>query len=334
MFLPVGKLPNERLDRLLRLCRPDSRVLIGAGIGRDAAALAFGDHVVVAKSDPITFATDRIGWYAVNINANDVACLGAACRFFLATLLLPEEGTTDELVEEIFQDIAASCEQLDVTLVGGHTEVTYGLARPIVVGLMLGEAEPDRLVDNERAAPGDDILLTKGIAIEGTAIIALEKTQELAGAVDPDVAAGARRFLETPGLSVVPDAAALCEAVRPHALHDPTEGGLATGLHELAQAADLGLVVNADTIPILSETATLCRHFDLDPLGLIASGALLAVTAPEDTEAALAAFASAGIEATRIGRMTEPDGDVKIERAGEQVPLPRFDSDEIARLFA
>lgn len=333
MPLPVGKLPAASLSRLLGLCREDPRVLVRPGIGRDAAALAFGSHVVVAKSDPITFATDRIGWYAVNINANDVACLGATPRFFLATLLLPEGTATEELAEAIFRDIAASCEALDITLCGGHTEVTYGLDRPLVAGHMLGEVAPDRLVVNTRSRPGDDVLLTKGLAIEGTALIAREKAGALRGALDPALLARARGYLDTPGLSVLPDARALCRATRPHALHDPTEGGLATGLHELADAAGLGLEVEADALTIFPETHALCRHCGLDPLGLLASGALLAVTAPADTPAALEALAADGIPARRIGRMADRADGVTLRRAGQRQPLPRFDSDEVAKLF-
>ncbi|MBM4039027.1 MAG: hydrogenase expression protein [Planctomycetes bacterium] len=334
MPLPVGKLPAAALARLLGLCREDARVLVRPGIGRDAAAVAFGNQVVVAKADPITFATDRIGWYAVNINANDVACLGATPRFFLATLLLPEGKATEELAEGIFRDIAASCEALDVTLCGGHTEVTYGLDRPIVVGHMLGEVARDRLVTNDRSRVGDDVLLTKGIAIEGTALIAREKADELRDALDAAVLERGRGYLDSPGLSVLPDARAICGAVLPHALHDPTEGGLATGLHELAEAAGLGIEVEAEAITVFPETQALCRHYRLNPFGLIASGALLAVTAPADTPKALDALAAAGIAARRIGRMTPPERGVTIRRGGQAEPLPRFDSDEVARLFA
>jgi len=334
MPYPVGKLPAASLERLLCLCREDPRVLVRPGIGRDAAALAFGDQVVVAKSDPITFATDRIGWYAVNINANDITCLGATPRFFLATLLLPEGKATDELVDAIFRDIAASCEALDVTLCGGHTEVTYGLARPIVVGHMIGEVAPDRLVANERSRVGDDVLLTKGIAIEGTALIAREKAAELRGAVDAAVLERARGYLDRPGLSVLPDAQAICRTTLPHALHDPTEGGLATGLHELADAAGLGIEADADAVTLFPETQALCRHYGLDPLGLIASGALLAVVAPSDTPAVLDALAAEGIAARRIGRMTGREAGVTLRRGAQSGPLPRYDRDEVARLFA
>ncbi len=334
MLLPVGKLPAAALGRLLGLCREDPRVLVRPGIGRDATALTFGTQVVVAKTDPITFATDRIGWYAVNINANDVACLGATPRFFLASLLLPEGRATEELAERIFRDIAASCEALDVTLCGGHTEVTYGLGRPIVVGHMLGEAARERLVANDRSRPGDDVLLTKGIAIEGTALIAREKAGELRGALDATLLDRARGYLDSPGLSVVPDARAICRAALPHALHDPTEGGLATGLHELADAAGLGVEAEAEAITVFPETEALCRHYRLDPLGLIASGALLAVTAPTDTPRVLESLCAAGIGARRIGRMVPRERGVTIRRGGKAEPLPRFDSDEVARLFA
>ncbi len=333
MALPVGKLPSDLLAALLRHCRDDPRVLVRAGIGQDAAALAFGDQVVVAKADPITFATDRIGWYAVHVNANDVACVGARPRFFLAALLLPEGAADRAMAEAIFGDVARSCEALDVTLCGGHTEVTHGLDRPIVVGQMLGEVARERLVSNDRSEVGDEIILTKGIAIEGTAIIAREKGGELEDALDASLLERARCFLDDPGISVVPDARAVCAAVHPHALHDPTEGGLATGLHELADAAALGVAVDGQAIDVLPETEALCARCGLDPLGLIASGALLAVTAPADTAAALDALAAAGIAARRIGRMVSRDEGVTLLRAGARQPLPRFDSDEIARLF-
>jgi len=334
MALPVGKLPADLLARMLGHCRDDPRVLVRPGIGRDAAALAFGGAVVVVKSDPITFATDQIGWYAVNINANDVACLGAVPRFFLATLLLPEGRADEEMVEAIFADIAASCQQLDVTLCGGHTEVTCGLERPIVVGHMVGEVEPERLVRNERARPGDDLLLTKSIAIEGTALLAREKADELQAHLPSDALERARGFLREPGLSVVPEATALCRAILPHALHDPTEGGLATGLHELADAAGCGLVVELESVPVFPETRMICDHYGLDPLGVIASGSLLIATAPEDTAAALDALEAAGVSARRIGRLVDKREGVTLLTKHGREPLPRYDSDEVARLFA
>ena len=103
----------------------------------------------MAKTDPITFASAQIGWYAVNVNANDIACTGATPRWFLATLLLPENLTTAALVEDIFAQIDAACAQMNITVAGGHTEITAGLGRPIVVGHMLGEVTPERLVTTD-----------------------------------------------------------------------------------------------------------------------------------------------------------------------------------------
>ena len=162
---------------LSRHTQADSRLVVKPGIGRDAAVISFGDRYLIAKTDPITFATAEIGWYAVQVNANDIAAMGGTPRWFLAALLLPEGKTNPQMVETIFEQISRACRDLGITLCGGHTEITLGLDRPIVVGQMLGEAEPGQLASPERILPGDEILLTKGIAIEGTALIAREKKE-------------------------------------------------------------------------------------------------------------------------------------------------------------
>ncbi len=330
---PLGKLPAEHLARLFdRYPLDDERVILGPGVGHDAAAITFGDRYVVAKTDPITFATAEIGWYVVHVNANDVACTGATPRWFLATLLLPQASTDEVLVYNIFDQIANTCHQLDISLVGGHTEITHGLDRPIVAGFMLGEAEADRFVRPDGSRPGDVVLLTKGIAVEGTAIIALEKGEALPG-LERDLLERSQRFLYEPGISVVRDAAVATAAGEVHAMHDPTEGGLATGLWELAEAADVSITLDENTLPIYPETRALCERLDLDPLGLIASGALLLTVAPDDAEAVKVALKAAGIAVTRIGRVTGNGKSVELRREAGRRPMPRFERDEIARLF-
>ncbi|MBC7249864.1 MAG: hydrogenase expression protein [Anaerolineae bacterium] len=334
-MLPLGKLPAEDLaDLLHRYARVDERVVVGPGIGVDATVIAFCDRLLVAKTDPITFATDEIGWYAVNVNANDVACLGATPRWFLATLLLPEGCTDRALAERIFAQMAAACRELGVSLCGGHTEITYGLERPIVVGQMLGEAARDALVVPGGAQAGDVVILTKGIAVEATAIIARERGAELAGCFAEEFLARCRDFLHRPGISVVRDAHIATACTRVHAMHDPTEGGLATGLWELAQAARVGLIVDQEQIPVLPETAALCAEFGLDPLGVIASGALLVVVAAEDGERVVNGLQEAGVAARIIGRVIEPGEGVLLRLPGGQTQaFPRFPRDEITRLF-
>jgi hydrogenase expression/formation protein HypE len=330
---PLGKLPAEHLAQLLARYAPsDQRVVLGPGVGHDAAVISFGDRLLVAKTDPITFASDEIGWYAVHVNANDVACAGATARWFMATLLLPEGQIDAHRVDILFDQIAAACRELGIELVGGHTEITYGLDRPIVVGCMLGEVAPERLVRPDGARPGDALVITKGIAVEGTAIVAREKGDKLAG-LDSSLVQRCQGFLYSPGISVVRDAAVATAAGEVHAMHDPTEGGFATGVWELAEAAQVGMEVDERAIPILPETQILCARLGLDPLGLIASGALLLATAPGDAPAIIAALEEAGIAAVRIGHVVEQERGITLHSAAGERPLPRFARDEIARLF-
>lgn len=331
---PLGKLPAAHLARLLTTYAPtDPRLIAGGAVGQDVAVIDFGDRYLVAKTDPITFATSKIGWYAVNINANDVACAGATPRWFLATLLLPQNQTTPALVDEIFEQIHTACRALNITVAGGHTEITYGLDRPIVVGQMLGEVAPERLILTAGAQPGDDLILTKGIAIEATTIIAAEKQADLRAHFDEATLARCAAFLEKPGISVVKDAAIAAAAGHVHAMHDPTEGGVATGLHELAEAAGLGLEIFAPRLPFLPETRALCHHFGLDPLGVIASGALLIAAPPLASADIVAALQAAGINSAVIGRTHPPEFGRWLAGDGDRRPLPTFARDEITRLF-
>jgi len=332
--IPIGKLPPDHLARLLaEHARPDPRLVVGAQVGEDAAVIDMGDRYLIAKTDPITFATDEIGWYAVNVNANDVACAGGAPRWFLATVLLPEGKTDTALVDTIFAQMAEACAWLDVTLVGGHTEITHGLDRPVIVGQMLGEVAPDRFVATAGMRPGDDIILTKGVAVEATAIIALEKADELGGTFGAEYLRKCQGFLHDPGISVVRDAQIAQAAGTVHAMHDPTEGGLATGLWEMVEAAGVGLQIDEAAIPILPETTALCDQFGLDPLGIIASGALLIACPPTDTATILAALRDEGIQARRLGRAVEEGQGCTLLGPDTSRPLPTFARDEIASLF-
>jgi hydrogenase expression/formation protein HypE len=343
--LPVGKLSGDTLQRLFAKYvrgggpadgrEPSRRVVVGPRVGEDAAVLDMGDRYLVATTDPITFATDAAGWYALHVNANDVAVRGARPAWFLSTLLLPEGATDAARVEDLFAEIAEACDSLGVALVGGHTEVTAGLSRPIVVGAMLGEVAKDRLVTTGGARPGDALLLTKGVPLEGAALIARERADEAARRGVPDeVIASARALLRRPGISVVPEARVATETARVHAMHDPTEGGLATACWELAEAAESGVRIERERVPLLPEGARLCEAFGLDPLGTIASGSLLLAVEAADAERVAAACRSAGIACAAIGVVTERrDGMVLVE-AGRARPMPLFPQDEISKLFA
>lgn len=333
--LPVGKLRAEMLQAFLdKAPVHDPRVLVGPRVGEDAAVIALGDRCLVATTDPITFATDEAAWYAVQVNVNDLAVRGARPRWFLVTLLLPEGATTAALVEQLFGELGEACAEAEVALVGGHTEVTHGLDRPVIVGTMLGEVDRDKLVTTGGAQVGDAVVMTKGVPLEGACLLAREREAELvAGGVRPAVIRRAKGFLRAPGISVRPEAEIACELAPVHAMHDATEGGIATALHELAQASGVGLRLDRDRIVVLPEGAEICRALGLDPLGTLASGALLMTLAPADAAVVIHALAREGIDSHFIGQVVPAERGLTLVEGARTEPLPLFPQDEIARIF-
>lgn len=333
MTLPTGKLPVDLLRSILAdIPRTDPRVRVGPDVGEDAAVIDVGGRSLVLSTDPVTFATDRIGSYAVHVNANDVAVMGARPAWFFAVVLLPEATATRTLAKTIMSDIRSACERLGVALCGGHTEITAGLPRPIVVGQMVGEVEPAALKRKTSVAVGDRVLLTRGIAIEGTALLARERRATLGHTVRPALLDRAARFLVDPGISVVSaalTAAATGDAV--HAMHDPTEGGLAGGLYELVARAALGVRIVRDRIHVFPETEAMCAALDLDPLKLIASGALLIAVSPDGAGKAIEALKAKKISVADIGEVTPANEGLTLVDGKQTVTIEPPARDEIAR---
>ncbi len=331
--LPVGKLPCALLGEFLSRVRQDDSVVLGPAIGEDVAVVRMGKKLLVAKTDPVTLATDHIGWYAVNVNANDIATLGVRPRWFLASVLLPEKSTEKD-ARNILDQILQACESLDITLVGGHTEITYGLTRPIVFGCMLAEEDDRPIITTSGARVGDDIVLTKGIAIEGTALLAREVGPLLVERkLSQALVKRAADFLFTPGISVLKEALITRASADVHSMHDPTEGGLATGLMEVSIAAKVGLLIEPDKIPILPETKAVCDALGLDPMGLLASGSLIITLPPSDTPKLLSALKEAGVDAAVIGKVVTAKEGVKVRTAMGVSELPQFPRDELARFL-
>ena len=333
--METGKLPPDLLQELLSdLGNADPRVLVGPQVGEDCAVIDMSDRTLITKSDPITFATAKIGWYAVQVNANDVACTGGTPRWFMPTVLLPASSTPDD-VRGIFTDIADACRQIGVSVIGGHTEVTGGVSRPIVAGTMLGELmDRSRLVSTGGAQDGDSVIVTTGVAVEGTAILAREHLEELRSlGLAEQTLERAAGYLDDPGISILPAATALFDNVAVHSMHDVTEGGLITAIREIASASNLGVVVEAESVPSLPECAAICEALAVDPLGLLGSGALIATMPAAAVPAALRALDRAGVSGWEIGQMLErSDGLWLIDRTGERM-LPEFRRDELARFL-
>ena len=331
----AGKLPPELLTRLLRDLPGDDRLLVRPGVGRDAAAVEAGDRVLILTADPVSFTAERAGWYAVHLSANDVACLGGEPRWFLATVLAPP-GTDEAALHALVADVGRACAEVGAVPVGGHTEISEAVTQVVVAGAMVGEAPPDRLLRGDRVREGDALLQLGPIAIEGTALLAREAAAALAAAGLPlqsvDAAAA---LLFDPGISILPMARALWELPGLHALHDPTEGGIATGAWELGAAAGLGVIMEKAALLVHPLTRELSAALRVDPIGLLASGSLLASIEEARADHALAALHRAGFQAQRIGRLGPPGGPgILVQEDGTPTPLPRFDRDEVARILA
>jgi hydrogenase expression/formation protein HypE len=331
--LPAGKLPSWLLRKVLPGSPRDPDILVGPGIGRDAAAIAVGERVIVAKNDPITFASEGGAAHLVEVNANDVACMGATPRWLLVTALLPYGFTPADVLNQ-FAELRETCRHRSVELIGGHTEIVPGLERPILVGMMLGDASPHELLRPGRAQPGDVLLLTRGLAIEGTALLARERADELRELIGEEILDAAERLIVDPGISVVAEAEIARRSGEVTALHDPTEGGLASAVREMATVSGAGVEINAEAVPILAETRAVAEALGIDPLGMLASGSLLIATRPEGVPRIVHDIEAAGIPISIVGRLTDDPQEASLIFGGNRRPLPEFAVDEVARLLS
>jgi hydrogenase maturation factor len=324
--LALGKLPVELLTRLLAQQPPaPPELVLGAAIGEDACAIGVGDRLVVAAADPITLTSEHAGRLAVLVNANDVAVSGARPRWFLAVVLLPP-GSTEDLVEGIFRSIRHALAEVGAYLVGGHTEVTPAVTRPIVIGQMIGVAE-QRIVKTAGSQDGDAVVQVKPAPIEGAAVLTAEA--ERVGTVDPSILDAARSSLERPGIAVV-EPAIMAAELGATSLHDPTEGGLAAGLHEMASAAGRRIVVDRSSILWFAPGLAVCEALGADPWSTLASGTLLATFPAASVGDALSFLQDAGYEAALVGRVERGSG--VEDECGEAIPSSS--RDEVARLLS
>jgi len=331
--LSLGKLPPAMLQQIVANAPiSDPRIVLGPGVGIDCAVIDMGYSLLVLKTDPITFATDEIGWYCVQICANDIATTGASPRWMLTTLLLPENSTEKE-VFEITDQMNRACKAMNISLIGGHTEVTHGISHPILTGTMIGEVDHASLITQRGAKIGDKVLLTKGIPYEAAAILAREFPHLLESVLTKEELCTAADFLYHPGISITRDSQIARSAGHVTSMHDPTEGGLAAALWELSQASHTALVINKNDILIPELPGRICAHFGLDPLSTIASGALLMTVEAEDADKICVALEEEGISCAIIGQVSEDQEGVWDNSSGKQARLLYPERDEIARFY-
>lgn len=331
MPLSIGKLPPALLQSLLRFRgAPDRRVVLGPAFGEDAAVIDLGSQYLILKSDPVTFTVEEIGWYAVNVNANDVAVMGARPAWFQATIIVPP-GSASAVVRSIVRDIDRSARGLGIAVTGGHTEVSPAVQQPIVAGDMQGVVDRKGLVTSSGARPGDAILLTKMAGIEGTSIIARTFAETARAVLGRRGQSEAARFHHAPGISVVREAV-LAAATGASSMHDPTEGGVAAALFELATASRKRFVIDLDRIPIHPHTERLCAHFGLLPLGLIGSGALLLTIPATRASSLVGALRRRRIPVACIGSVATGRG-VTTHCSGKRVRFVWSPRDELTKLL-
>ncbi|MGA2386141.1 MAG: AIR synthase family protein [Candidatus Bathyarchaeia archaeon] len=329
MKLPPGKIPVDILKEVVfrNLGAERSEVILGPAAGIDGAVLDVGSKDAIVSMDPITGAVERIGWEAINVNANDVATFGVEPAFFFSCIMLPENADS-KIVETISRQMDAAAKELGIAIVGGHCESTPGLANPIVVGCVMGLTEKGKYVTAAGARSGDKLILTKSAGIEGTAILASDREEQLKKVFSPALLDCAKGFYSQ--ISVVKDALTAYRTGGVHAMHDPTEGGVLGGIHEMADAAGLGVRVFEEKISVEPETAKICRFYEIDPLQLIGSGALLIAAEPQGADKIVEALCREHVYADIIGEFNpNPNKRILMRKDGIGDMLPRPVSDHV-----
>ena len=323
-----GKVPPDVLERIVfaHLGKEDKDLLLGPAIGEDASLIRIGDSIIVAATDPITGSVEDIGWLAVHINANDIAAFGIRPRWFLASIILPL-GFGESDLERIMTQIHEAAISLDITVAGGHTEITEGIDRPIIAGFMMGVATENQYVTSSGAKPGDTIIMSKTAAIEGTAILAAEGAPSLTERLSPEIVDEALSLRSQ--ISVVEDGIIAFRTGQITAMHDPTEGGILGGLHEICDASQVGFEINLDSIAIHEATSAICDVLSVNVLELISSGCLLMTCVPEGAESVVEALEARGIQATILGKISSEASVRKGTRKGESIQMHRPKKDAI-----
>jgi hydrogenase maturation factor len=329
MKLPYGKIPIDVLEEVVfkNLGAKRDEVVLGPAAGFDGAVIDVGSKSLVVSTDPITGAIERIGWLAVNINANDIATFGVEPAFFLSCILLPQKANK-QIVETISTQMDRAARKLGMAIVGGHCEVTPGLVNPIVVGTAMGITEKRNYVTAGGAKLGDKLILTKSVGIEGTAILAADREDQLKKILEPAMLSNAKKFYDK--ISVVKEAVTAFKTGAVHAMHDPTEGGLVGGIHEMADASNLGVKIYEEKIQIAPETAKVCDFFQIDPLQLIASGSLLIAAKRNAADRVVGVLERSNIAAAIIGEfVSSPEKRFIVPRRGGLEKLVRPVSDHL-----
>jgi hydrogenase maturation factor len=328
-MFPLGKISPEVLERTVfrHLGSQRNDVILGPSRGEDAAIIQIGKCLIALKCDPISGAIDRIGWLAVNIASNDIATMGVKPNWILSCIMLPA-GSGEEVLDDICRKMDEAAKKLDISIIGGHSEITPGLDHPLVITFSAGVVKGDHYVKSGGAESGDKIILTKGTGIEGTAILASDRSKILEKKIGRIFVSRAKEYFDK--ISVVKEALIAFDFGGVSAMHDPTEGGVAGGLHELCDASGKGFKIYEEKIIVGKETLDICRLFEIDHMNLISSGSLLITTKSAKANGIVKILQLNEIKAAIIGEIVEDEKKrVVIKYDGSEKKLLRPLSDDL-----
>ena len=327
MVMKVGKLSNKLLEqKILSKIQPTrEEILVGAAIGEDCSVIDFGEDICVLSTDPITGAANEIGKLAIHISCNDVASNGVEPIAVLLTIIAPENTSIDDIVQ-VIEDAKEAASSLNVEIIGGHTEISNAVNRILVSTTCIGKGKKELMITSHGAKVGDDVIMTKWVGLEGSAILAHDREKELQLVIGQDLIGQAKGYMDY--ISVVPEGI-IAGQLGVTAMHDVTEGGLLGAVWEIAEASKVAIEIKEELIPITDVTRAICNHYKIDPLGLISSGVMLITTA--HSKELLSALKEKGIQATKIGEVVE--GQSSLVKQGKKTPINPPQSDELFKVI-
>lgn len=326
--MKVGKLSNEMLKSLVidSIKFQREEVVLRSNIGEDCSAIDFGDNVCLLSTDPITGAASEVGSLAIHISCNDIASNGAEPIGILLTILAPE-STTEEELKMIMVQANEEAEKLNVEIIGGHTEITNAVNRIVVSSTAVAIQEKSKMFSNHEIQIGDLILMTKTAGIEGTGIIAYEKTEELKSVLSDEEIKGSKKMLRS--ISVVPEGI-ISGKVGVTSMHDVTEGGVLGAIWELCEGVNMGAIIRNSDINVHPLTSKICDFYKINPLRLISSGTMIMTVTPSKAEELIKKLKEDNIEVSNIGEITGRD--VYLEKRGRLTYVTPPDSDELYKV--
>lgn len=327
--MEIGKLSNEQLDRIIfsKIKYKDERVLVGSGIGEDCSIIDFKDELCVISSDPITATTSNMGKLAVYVSCNDIASKGIKPFGIMVTLLAPPSATLDE-IEKMMADLLQASNELEIQLLGGHTEITDAVNRIVLSVTSLGGGSRDYLLQEKRVQSGDLLLMTKYAGVEGTTILYDDFKNEIEDLTEKNLEE--LQYLSSK-LSVIEEGL-IGAQIGAKSMHDATEGGILGAAWEMAQKAKLGVQIQSENIPVLNVTKKITSQFHINPLKLISSGVMLMILSKEKKEDLLKSLKDKNINGAVIGEFLEGESTIVTED-GQILSLDAPETDELYKAY-